>query len=188
MRYIEVELKYMLTEPDAVRAALSKRGTPAGRPVRQVDVYYTATHRDFLSDPVVSEWLRLREECDGAASLNYKKWHPVGSPEPTHCDEYETSVGDPEAMRRTLAALGYVSCVRVDKHRTQWRVDGETPVLAAIDTVTDLGTFAEFEFAGEAGSPQQALARLHRFVDGLGVPLGSRVRQGYPHLILGRAH
>ncbi|MEV6974961.1 class IV adenylate cyclase [Kitasatospora sp. NPDC093806] len=182
MEYTEVEQKYrLLSPPQELKAKLTARGAAAGRPTRQVDTYYNAPHRDFLGQEVVSEWLRVRVE-DGAASLNFKRFHPLAAPVKTHCDEYESTVADPEAVRRLLSSLDFAELTVVDKTREEWHVDG---IAVAFDTVADLGDFVEFEFKGEADTVDQATARLDAFIAALEIGLGPRIHLGYPHLTLG---
>jgi adenylate cyclase class 2 len=183
MKYIEVEQKFALTEPDKLKQKLEERGGKRGPAVRQVDTYYNAPHRDFLAPVVISEWLRLRE-TDNGASVNYKRWLPEDAEIKTHCDEYETPIDDAEALRRTLLALGFTKLVAVDKTREEWTIPGE--VVVAFDTVSDTGHFVEFEFKGEAKSAEEAITRLQEFIDGLDVRLGDRINRGYPHMLLGR--
>ncbi|WP_405005615.1 class IV adenylate cyclase [Kitasatospora purpeofusca] len=182
--YIEVEQKFrLLGAPAELKKRLVARGAVPGSPSRQVDTYYNAPHRDFLDQEVVSEWLRVRVE-DGAASVNFKRFHPIASPVKTHCDEYESTVADAEAVRRLLASLDFTELTVVDKTREEWHVDG---IAVAFDRVAGLGEFVEFEFKGEADTVAGATARLEAFIGGLGpgAGLGERIRLGYPHLTLG---
>lgn len=184
LQYLEVEQKYSVPDPGALRQRLTDLGGKPGEPVRQVDTYLNAPDRDFLAPPVISEWLRLRETGQGS-SVNYKLWLPEDAPQKTHCDEYESPVGDLEAVRRMFTALGYRQIAIVDKTRVEWTLpDGL--VLPAIDTVAGLGTFAEFEHQGPAGSVEEAVEQLQAWVDQLGVELGERIHRGYPHMVLGR--
>ncbi|GAA1390997.1 hypothetical protein GCM10009639_20310 [Kitasatospora putterlickiae] len=182
MKYTEVEQKFRLLSPAAeLKARLTALGATPGRPARQVDTYYNAPHRDFLDNEVVSEWLRVRVE-DGAASVNFKRFHPIASPVKTHCDEYESAVADAEAVRRLLDSLDFTELTVVDKTREEWHLDG---IAVAFDTVAGLGDFVEFEFKGDADTVPQATARLEAFISTLDAALGPRVHLGYPHLTLG---
>jgi adenylate cyclase class 2 len=185
VKFTEVEQKYtLLGDPGALRIRLRELGGTASEPARQVDTYFNAPHKDFLAGkPVVSEWLRLREE-PSTASLNYKLWHPVDQAAKSHADEYESPVGDPEAIRHTLTALGFTEVGVVDKIREEWHVG---KVAVAIDTVAKLGTFIEFEYKGDAKTVQDATTRLEEFIASLNTQLGERVNAGYPHLVLGIA-
>lgn len=184
MRHIEVEKKFALPDPTALTAVLTERGATLSAPTRQVDAYYNAPDRDFLEPKVVSEWLRLRTEEPGS-SINFKRWHPVDEIVKTHADEYESPVGDVEAVRKMLDALGYRPLVTVDKTRTTWMLDDVEIVL---DHVVDAGDFVEFEFKGDADTVDNATARLLDFITGLGVDLGESINLGYPHMLLGREH
>lgn len=190
MRFTEVEQKYALPDPDALRKRLLELDAEnkPGSPARQVDTYYNAPHRDFLKPAVISEWLRIRRDARGA-SINFKLWHPVGEVIKTHADEYESTVSDPEAVRHILEALGFTEMVTVDKTREEFvfMSDGP-PVVVAIDTIEGFGSFVEFEYHGDASTPQEATAELDLFLSDLGVKLGERVNRGYPHMMLGREH
>ncbi|WP_024806018.1 class IV adenylate cyclase [Nocardia sp. BMG51109] len=185
MQYIEIERKYALPDPGPLRAKLAELGAkPAGPSRRQIDAYYNAPHRDFLAPEAVSEWLRLRTADDGA-SLNYKRWHPVDVRVKTHADEYETPVGDAEAVRRLLIALDFTPMVTVDKTRETWRLP---EVEIVIDHVAAAGDFVEFEFKGDAEDVTDATATLDRFITDLGIDLGDTINRGYPHMLLDRDH
>lgn len=186
MKYIEVEQKFVLHDAEALRATLTDRGAKPGTRTRQVDTYYNAPHRDFLAPPAVSEWLRIRREDNGAASLNFKVWHPTEAATKTHADEYETDVTDPEAVRLILTTLGFTEITTVDKTREEWHLAEGTVI--AIDTITNLGTFAEFEFKGDATGPDDASQQLTTLINNLNAPLGERINKGYPHMTLGREH
>ena len=182
MQYIEIERKFRINDPDMLRSRLPELGASREGEMRQVDTYYNAPHRDFLGAEIVSEWLRVRDEA-GGSSLNLKRWLPLGAAESTHCDEFETPVGDGEAVRRLLDALDFPELVTVDKVREQWTAG---PIVVAIDTVARLGSFVEFEYHGDADDIETANAELDRFIADLDVDLGERDRRGYPYHLLGR--
>ncbi|WP_406313329.1 class IV adenylate cyclase [Streptosporangium sp. NBC_01639] len=183
MKYIEVEQKYQLDDPAAIKAALEALEAKPGQATQQVDTYYNAPHRDFLEPDVVSEWLRVREAGNGA-SINFKMWHPLDGAVKTHADEYETPVEDPEVIHRILAALNFKRMITVNKLREEWTLPGQ--VAIAFDTVAGAGAFVEFEFKGEADTVEDAIVQLDAFIAELGVELGDRVNRGYPHMLLGR--
>lgn len=185
MQYIEVEKKYALPNPDALRVKLTELGAkPDGAPSRQVDAYYNAPHRDFLAPQAVSEWLRIRTD-DRGCSINYKRWHPIDALIKTHADEYETGIPDPDAVRRLLEALDFTPLVTVDKTREAWQLPD---VEIAFDHVQDAGHFVEFEFKGDAETVDDATTQLENFISSLGVELGEPINRGYPHILLGRQH
>jgi len=184
VEYVEVEQKFEVPNREQLVRRLAELGASSSTPVRQIDTYYNAPHRDFLKPEVISEWLRLRDQA-GNASVNYKRWLPDGAPVKTHCDEYESSVSDLGALRRMLAALNFTPVVVVNKIRQEWRLGD---VVVAIDKVEGLGSYVEFEFDGNANSVQEALDWLAKFIANLGIPLGEPLNIGYPHLLLGREH
>jgi adenylate cyclase class 2 len=184
VRYTEVEKKFTLSDPAPLKARLAELGVRPSAPVRQVDTYYNAPHRDFLGTEVVSEWLRIRTDgCGG--SLNFKRFHPVEAVAKTHADEFETGVDDVEAVRRLLAALDFRPLVTVEKTRVAYRLPD---VEVVFDHVVGAGDFVELEYKGEADDVTDATLRLDRVIASLGVELGAPVDRGYPHMLLGRAH
>jgi adenylate cyclase class 2 len=187
MKHIEVAVKYQLPDPDALTRRMNElHAVPAGQ-TRQVDTYFNAPHRDFLAGEIVSEWLRLRHETSPGspprASFNFKRWLPLGSPDATHCDEFESAISDSEAVRKALDALGFTEVITVDKTRSQWRL-GE--VIVALDTIAGLGSFMELEYAGPAQTVDDAAQALDIALADIDVKTGDRDRRGYPYLLLHR--
>jgi len=187
VKHIEVEVKYSLPDPAVLVERLTELDAiPLGEH-RQVDTYFNAPDRDFLAAEIVSEWLRLRTETGHGtpvrASVNFKRWLPLGSPEPTHCDEFESSVSDVDAVRKLLEALGCTEMVIVDKTRREWRLGD---VIVAVDTVAGLGSFVELEYAGDALTVHDATRALEVSVSRIDAGLGTRHRRGYPHMLLDR--
>lgn len=183
---MEVELKYPLPDPAAlVRRLTELRATALGA-VRQVDTYFDVADRRGadLGLAGASRWLRLRAESSPPrAFVTFKRWDPRADPDVTHFDEYESAVTDYDAVRLIIGALGLAELVTVDKTRHRWRL-GE--VLVALDVVAGLGSFAEFEYAGDAASVVVAMGTLDATVRDIGVELGKRDRDGYPRLLLRR--
>ncbi|MCK2245262.1 MULTISPECIES: class IV adenylate cyclase [unclassified Crossiella] len=184
MQHIEIEKKFALPDPAALKAVLTERGSKPAGPTHQIDAYYNHPSRDFTAPAAISEWLRIRTEARGS-SVNFKRWHPIEDLIKTHADEYESTVGDVEAIRLLIEALGFHPLVTVDKTREEWRL-GEAEVV--FDHVVGAGDFVEFEFKGAADTVADATARLDKFIAELGVELGAPVNRGYPHMLLGREH
>lgn len=184
MRYIEVEKKFALPNPELLKARLDELGAKPNLPTRQIDAYYNAPHRDFLAPEAISEWLRVRIEARGS-SINFKRWHPIEALVKTHADEYESKIDDVDAVRRLLQALDFQPMVTVDKTREEWELPD---VEVVFDHVVDAGDFVEFEFKGDAEDVEDATTRLEEFITSLDVALGPPVNRGYPHILLGRDH
>jgi adenylate cyclase class 2 len=190
MKHTEIERKFSLSEPDQIRTRLAGLNAALAGQSRQVDVYYNHPARDFLAHDVVSEWLRLRSDWHGhgaaVSSINFKQWLPIGSPEATHAAEYESVVDDHDALTRLLEALSFTVIITVDKTRQRWLLTTPSGLVEiAIDEVAGLGTFAEFEYAGNAGLPE-ADAAISWAIQQAGTGLGERDRRGYPYLLLDR--
>ncbi len=190
MKHTEVERKFSLTDPDRLRSRLAELKASLSGQSRQTDVYYNHPSRDFLAHEVVSEWLRLRtDQEDGrpaVSSINFKQWLPIGSSEATHAAEYESAIADHAALTRLLEALGFAEIITVDKKRQRWHLPTPSgPVEIAIDEVSRLGMFAEFEYADSGDLPLADEAIIWA-IDRAGVGLGERDRRGYPYLLLSR--
>lgn len=184
MRYIEVEKKFALSDPGALKTKLIELGAKPSASIRQVDVYYNAPHRDFLAPEAISEWLRIRTEEHGG-SINFKRWHPVDVLIKTHAEEYESQIEDVEALQRLLEALDFTPLITVDKTREQWSLP---EIEITFDDVAGAGDFVEFEFHGDAENVADATTRLEELIDSLNVRLGAPINRGYPHMLLGRDH
>lgn len=176
MQYVEVEKKFALPNPEALKAKLDALGAKPSEPTRQIDEYYNASHRDFLAPQAISEWLRIRTESRGA-SINYKRWHPIDGLVKTHADEYESGVVDVEAVRRLLEAMDFRPLITVDKTREEWVLPD---VEVVFDHVVDAGSFVEIEFKGDAASVEDATVRLQEFIDSLNVELGGPIKPWLP--------
>jgi adenylate cyclase, class 2 len=181
MKHIEVEQKFHLENHAELRERLQQEDAKKLATEHQIDVYYNAPHRDFLAEPNVSEWLRLRDE-QGKASITYKRWLPLKAKVKTHCDEFESEISDIEAMRKLLAALDFTELITVDKQREEWLLDH---VIIALDTVKDLGSFVEFEYKGDADTVAEAHRRIDQCITKLGAKLGD-THTGYPHQLIAK--
>jgi adenylate cyclase, class 2 len=181
MKHIEVEQKFHLKNHAELRARLKELGADHLETEHQIDTYYNAPHRDFLAEPNISEWLRLREE-EGKASITYKLWLPLDAKIKTHCNEYESELSDGGAMRKLLASLDFTELIVVDKQREEWQLDD---VIIALDTVKDLGSFVEFEYKGDADTVAEAHRRIEQCIKRLNAKLGD-AHTGYPHQLIAK--
>lgn len=180
MKFIEVEQKYHVDNHKELRDQLKVKGAARIGQSHQVDVYYNAPHRDFLAAPRVNEWLRLRKEGD-KASINFKLWMPLDSDVKTHCEEFESSVGDVEAVGKLLELLDFPMLITVDKRREEWKFGD---IVVALDTVEELGNFVEFEYHGTANNVDEAHKAIYRTIKELHVSLGKENLVGYPYMLL----
>jgi adenylate cyclase class 2 len=177
MQQIEIEQKFPLYNPAFVAAQLLAKGAVlTSQNEIQDDRYFTPSHRDFMAPEIVAEWLRVRF-TKNKASITYKYWHDK------HCDEYESTISDPQAILAMLTALNFREIVRVNKQRSTYR-DGALEI--ALDTVEGLGTYIEIEYKGEAESIDAAYNQISAYAQSLGADLGACDKRGYPYLLLKR--
>ncbi len=182
--YREVEVKYPLKNPDHVREVLTKlEAKSTSKAQTQEDTYYVPAHRNFLEPDIVSEWLRIRitpKKC----SINYKLWLPFGSEKPTHCDEYETEVENPEALEMILMSLNMTKIVTVKKERSTWLYKD---IEIALDTVEGLGTFIELEGKSDSEDVSAVYEVLQKMKDILEADTLEQDYRGYPYQLLHRS-
>src|SRR5437764_14184224 len=118
----EIEIKHPLHNPQHVMLRLKELGaTLIANSEFQEDTYYVPAHRNFLDEPIVSEWLRIRRTLH-TTTINYKRWLPIGAEIQTHCDEYESAVANASALEQILHALDMREIVKVSKNRSVWRL------------------------------------------------------------------
>jgi adenylate cyclase class 2 len=178
---IEIELKFQLLNPEAVKKFLSSNATFQYESY-QHDVYYNAPDRDFLANKDnISEWLRIRIEKN-RAQINYKDWQPREKSVKTHCIEYETTIGSYEQLSLILKALGFKKLIDVKKTRRAWLyMDAEV----SIDSVEGLGEYLEVEYKGTRLSDVDTVRNhLHEVVKLLGAQTKGLDLKGYPFGLL----
>ncbi|WBB74744.1 class IV adenylate cyclase [Micromonospora sp. WMMD1128] len=182
MKYIEIEQKFVLHDADALRAKLREIDARPTSPRVQRDTYLRPPYQTMEQVDQLDHWLRVRQEDDGSSSINFKRKLDLGPTSATNYHEYESRVTDAEAVLHILDELDFVRIVEVRKTREEWDVSSQ--IVAAIDTIDGIGSFVEFEFVGDADSPQEALNQLTQFVGELKIKLGDQINVGYAQLKL----
>ncbi|MFB6072420.1 MAG: class IV adenylate cyclase [Halobacterium sp.] len=159
----EVEVK-VPADHEAVRERLRAAGAAVGDRVAQEDTYFDAPHREFVE---TDEALRVRRfaaaaptfERDGAAvgplvetildgdggeaatsEVTYKG--PLVDAASKTREEFETGVGDGDAMREILVRLGFEPAATVRKLREHYSMAGLT---VSLDAVEGVGEYVEVE-------------------------------------------
>jgi adenylate cyclase, class 2 len=162
---LEVELKVKIPSLDPVRAALVyHKAVFLGR-VHEHDIYYNAPHRDF---GVTDEAVRVRYTDDHAV-VTYKgpKIKKFGLKAREELNFAVESGPDFETM---LDRLGFTKTTEVNKWRETYRFDGATVTL---DTVDELGTFAEIEIIveNEEINPTEQIGKIAKGIGADGEPI-----------------
>lgn len=133
---IEIEKKYRLTKQQ--RSDLTNR-------LREIGAQYWG--EDFEENTLYEggqldlnrSVLRLRRVGE-SATLTYKERLAVNS-DAKHQREEETKIGNPDAMRSILEAIGFVARVVYEKRRQTWQL-GDTEIV--VDELP-FGLFLEIE-------------------------------------------
>jgi adenylate cyclase class 2 len=143
MKNVEVEIQVEIENINPLAELLEEDGKFLFSE-HQIDHYYTPAHRNFAAIKPINEWLRLRNS-DSKYSITYKNWHRDEDKKSSHCDEYETTIGDIDQIEKILNVLDFKTVVIVDKKRKAYLYkDWEI----ALDEVKNLGNFVEVEYKG----------------------------------------
>ena len=154
----EIELKYRLAGPAALRSRLAELGARREKYVLEKNTLFDTARGELRKQGC---GLRLREEAEiegGAGQtvrLTYK-----GPREPDSLvkirEELETKVVDGDAMRGIITQLGMHATVHYEKRRETWHL-GDCEIC--VDELPDLGWFVEVEGPSES-SVAAACAQL----------------------------
>lgn len=179
---IEVEIKIPLTPEgfSQLQANLRQMADYVGRS-QQADEYFSPPNRDFVEPRYPFEWLSIRRR-GGKTILNYKHYYPENVAVTSHCDEFETEVGDPHQLKKLFDNLGFRSLITVRKERITYQYKNEFEV--ALDSVDDLGHFAEIEAIKSFGGVEVTRKALEEFARKLGLDATNQDLRGYPYLLM----
>nr|WP_275941544.1 class IV adenylate cyclase [Planosporangium mesophilum] len=171
----EIEVKYHVSDGQALMTALEQRGITLSPPVRQDDQAYAPASWRYGMSKIGVPFARLRTE-DGRHLFTLKR--PVDNE--LACLEHETFVADREQMHSALLAMGFAPTVRIAKIRRTacW---GE--VSLCLDAVDGIGAFVELErLIGAEESGEEVQHRLDLLVRSLGVRM-ERTTETYDSLV-----
>jgi len=174
---IEAELKARLSDPDAVRGALSRRVSVERAIYR--DTYYD-TPQGHLSRQDRELRLRTIETPDVVQHLlTYKE--PAVDQASGSKPEYETTVATPSALAHTFEALGYGPSVKLTKDCENYRfVDGGREFLATVVRVPEIeGVFLELETMTDEAGLAGALTAIRSVMAALGIDDGQLTTELY---------
>ncbi len=135
--HIETEVKFFIPDPDEIIKRIESNSGLKVDETNEVNLCLDTTNHDIRRRRSL---LRIRI-CDDNTKLTYKKPPPPGKTECKRLVEYETMIGDAEAILLIFKEMGYFVDTRYDKHRTTYRKNN---VLICIDK-TPFGCFLEIE-------------------------------------------
>jgi len=171
---LEIELKVRVDALDPIRKNLLARHAGFTGRQHEHDIYYNAPHRDFGT---TDEALRVRY-TDGPALVTYKgkKIPELGL---KAREELNTTVESGEVFEAILDRLGFTKTAEVNKWRENYRL-GEASF--SLDTVENLGTFAEIEIMAEKNG-EDATAAITTLAKEMGIS-GEPILASYLELLL----
>jgi len=162
---LEVELKVRVPSLDPVRERLTEQKAEFSGKLHEHDIYYNAPHRDFGK---TDEAVRVRYTDDHAV-VTYKgpKIKKFGL---KAREELNFAVESGEAFETMLLRLGFTKTTEVNKWRENYTLGTASICL---DTVDELGTFAEIEVIveDETTDPSAQIDRIARGIGAVGEPI-----------------
>ena len=162
---LEIELKVRIPALDPVREQLKRKNAQFSGRVHEHDIYYNAPHRDFAT---TDEAVRVRYTDDHAV-VTYKgpKIKKFGL---KAREELNFAVESGEAFETMLARLGFTRTTEVNKWRENYKLD---TALISLDTVEELGTFAEIEIIArdETDNPTAMIENIAKEIGADGEPI-----------------
>jgi adenylate cyclase, class 2 len=159
--HLETEVKFYLREIDPIRNAILGLGAVCLGRFFEINICFDDKKQTLLKKKAL---LRLRK--DQKNTLTFKSRAVVFDPDVKVMEEIEVAVGDFDATRKILCALGFCEAVRYEKWRETFSL-GNTSIL--IDSMP-FGDFLEIE--GE----KQAIRSISSEI---GLPWGNRILYNY---------
>ena len=144
MKNKEIERRFKITQEQKQELlSFVKSNAKYLGEVRQFDIYYEPSFKEWEVDGKTIEALRIRTIGE-KSTINYKYIHREASP--IYHDEYESEVSDAKQIENILFALGFHRLIEIDKTRQTYMLgDCEFD----FESVARLGDFLEIELKGE---------------------------------------
>jgi len=178
---LEVEQKFRVADPAALRKRLESLGIRFAAPFRQVDAYFNHPARDFA---VSDEALRIRSIGD--KNFVTYKGPKLDKAVKTRKELEQPLVGGREAAERfeeLLLALSFRPSARVVKHRSAAEFEhAGTHFEIVWDEVEEVGTFVEIELVVEQSEIETAKRKILALQQELG--LDEVERRSYLEMLL----
>ena len=148
---LEVEAKFRLADPDAMRRALDAAGAEASETVLEHNTYYDRPDGS-LRRADCGLRLRTAEGPDGAMRTTMTYKGPRRPGELKVRPEAEIALDDAAPAAELLAGLGLTTTLAFQKRRCDFRLG---PAVVSLDELPELGFFLEIE-APDAAAVQAA--------------------------------
>jgi adenylate cyclase, class 2 len=178
----EVELKFPLSDGDAVVRELVLCGARAGRIVDQCDLYFNHPARDFERS---DEALRIRT-VGGEQRVTYKG--PVVDAQTKTRREIEIALAGLDSSQQfseMLRLLGFRPVREVRKRRQVYDLTWHSrPVEVALDDVSGLGQYLEIETLADESTRSNAIQAILALA--VRLQLGEPQRKSYLALLIAK--
>ena len=164
MKEIEVEVAFDNSKEEVIRI-LSKYEYIGEKEI--YDTYYYDPQRPNLKpeeDLRLNETFRVRK-TDSSSYITYKKQHFKGKLW-IYSDEYETSIGDADTIKKVISLLGLKPLIEVHNKRKIYKHKNFEIELEEID---GLGLFIEVEKMSRSDDEMREKEKIREFIRGLGL-------------------
>lgn len=182
---IEIEAKFSIPNKEKTLDILEKCAQKIEVNNYQKDIYYTPTHKDFLSVNPICEWLRIRKTKDDA-TINYKNWsnHDNNGNNKISCKEIEVGIDDYDGMIEMLNFLNFKEIIVVEKTRNSFEFNN---IIIAVDSIENLGDFIELEFKTNLfDNENDSMCYILNTIKELNIEIGEQIFAGYPQLVMSK--
>lgn len=178
---LEVEQKFRVADPPALRSRLESLGIRFAAPFRQVDAYFNHPARDFAA---TDEALRIRSVGD--ENFVTYKGPKLDKTVKTRKELEQPLMSGGEAAERfeeLLLALSFRPSAKVVKHRSAAEYEhAGTHFEIVWDEVEEVGTFVEIELVVEQSEIDSAKQKILALQQELG--LSEVERRSYLEMLL----
>lgn len=183
MEKIEIELKLSLKNVESLKRRLDKIAIFL-KEAFQRDTYFVPSHRNFVEQKPIYEWLRIREvdKRDKKVSiLSYKNFGKGKKYDTISCNEFETEINDSEILKKIFKNLDIKELIIVNKKRRNYSYKN---TIISVDSVEGLGDFIEVEFDVEGDNEEEVKKYLYSILEEIEAEVSAPLFKGYPHLLL----
>lgn len=178
---VEIKVKIKTTQIRRIKRKLSGLGATFVEKEKEVDTYFTASHRDFIK---TKECLRIREK-KGYLELTYKG--PTTKLMKKKKQFWKQEINIPlNCSKKDIVALlesiGFKKVVDVVKEREKYRLENQ---VISFDNIKGLGCFLEIEKKAESKKEREkALNDNRNLLKNIGVDEKNIITDPYRDLVL----